>query len=41
MIRVLSVVRSEGILGPYLAFVRLSLLLPSKTMENAKAGSNG
>jgi len=31
----------EVILGPYLVLVKSSLLLPSKTMENAKAVSKG
>jgi hypothetical protein len=37
----LSVSSFEEILGPYLVFVMLSLLLPSKTMKNAKAVSSG
>jgi hypothetical protein len=36
----LSVVSFEGILCSYLALVRLALLLPFKTMENATSGSN-
>jgi hypothetical protein len=37
----LSIESSEGTLGPYLALVRLLLLLPSKMMDNATAGSSG
>jgi len=36
----LPVVSSEGIWSPLMALVRLSLLLPYKTMENATAEGN-
>jgi hypothetical protein len=39
--RSLAVENVEGILGPYLALLRLSILLPSKTMENETAEGNG
>jgi len=33
----LSIINFEGIFGPYLTSVRISLLLPSKWMENTTA----